>query len=384
MNRRIAIVTVARSDYGLYKPILEEINRNPDLDLQIIAAAAHLSPRFGLTVNQIVADGFDISAAVEMTQNADDPHSINQSIAQGIPGFSQAYQSLKPDILLLLGDRFEMHAAALASVPHLIPIAHIHGGEETSGAIDNVLRHSITKLSHLHFASTQLHADRIIQMGEDPQNVFVSGAPGIDAILNAPIPPFSDLQAKVPGLTEPYILVTFHPVTTEPTEAAHQTQALLQALKSQPLPVLLTMPNADTGGLAVRQAIANIQPDFPQLHAIETLGPLYLTAMKHARAMVGNSSSGIIEAASFNLPVVNIGSRQAGRAQSANVINCDSTQSDIEAAISQAIQSPRVPIQNIYGNGQAAAKIVETLQSVEISPKFIKKSFRMQAIIRGT
>jgi UDP-hydrolysing UDP-N-acetyl-D-glucosamine 2-epimerase len=385
MKRKIAAVTVARSDYGLYIPIFDEIIKHPDLDLQVIAAAAHLSPRFGSTIDQIRADGYPIAATIEMTQELDDPHSINLATATGIPQFSNAYQNIKPDILILLGDRYEMHAAGLASVPHLIPIAHIHGGEETTGAIDNVFRHSLTKLSHLHFASNQDHANRIIQMGEEPSRVFVSGAPGLDRILNTNPPTFEELQSHLPKkLTPPYIIATFHPVTTEPLEAKIQSQNFLHALQSQTLPVLLTMPNADTGGLAVRQAIKEIEKHFPHLIAVENLGArLYLTAMKNARFMAGNSSSGIIEAASFGLPVVNVGNRQAGRAQSGNVIDCGTTQLEVADALKKAFNMNKFTQPNIYGDGQAAQRIVKALASIELSPDYIKKSFHSQAIIEA-
>lgn len=381
---KIAAVTVARSDYGLYLPIFDEILKHPELELQLIVAAAHLSPRFGSTVNQIEQDGYPIAARVEMTQDSDDPDSINRATAQGIIGFSQAYQSLKPDILLLLGDRYEMHAAGLASIPYLIPIAHIHGGEETTGAIDNVFRHSLTKMSHIHFASNQEHANRIIQMGENPNNVHISGAPGLDRILHIPAPPFADLQSKIPELKRPYIVATFHPVTTEPAEAKHQAINFLNALKSVPYQTLLTMPNADTGGLAVRDAIKEIQPHFPKLIAVENLGPnLYLTAMKHAEFMAGNSSSGIIEAVSFDLPVLNVGNRQQGRAQSGNVINCGTEQYEIEEGLKLAMTKHAKNIAraqiNIYGAGDASHKIVQTLRVLDTSSDMIKKSFHSRA-----
>jgi UDP-hydrolysing UDP-N-acetyl-D-glucosamine 2-epimerase len=385
MKRKIAVVTVARSDYGLLQPILDEILKSDELELQLIVAAAHLSPRFGKTADLIKSDGYPISAIVEMTQDQDAPHSVNIATAKGIQGFSQAYEQLKPDLLVLLGDRYEMHAAGVAAVPHLIPIAHIHGGEETTGAIDNVYRHSLTKMSHIHFASTDLHAQRIIQMGENPVYVQVSGAPGLDRILNSTIPEFDDLQKQIPNLKKPYIIATFHPVTTETSDASHQARNFLSALKNQPQQTLLTMPNADTGGLAVRQIIKEIEPDFPHLIAVENLGHLYLTAMINADLMAGNSSSGIIEAASFNLPVVNVGNRQQGRAQSGNVINCNTSQNEIEEAIKLASSKHAKDIAratiNIYGDGKAAKRIVDSIKVLVISPDMIKKSFGNHAII---
>jgi UDP-hydrolysing UDP-N-acetyl-D-glucosamine 2-epimerase len=384
MKRKIAAVTVARSDYSLYLPIFDAILAEPSLELQVIAAAAHLSDQFGRTIDQIRADGYPIAAEVEITQPTDDPTAVNKTTALGIERFGDAYDHLKPDLLLLLGDRYEMHAAGVAAIPHLIPIAHIHGGEESAGAIDNVFRHSLTKISHLHFASTELHAQRIIQMGEHPDRVFTVGAPGLDRILSTTPPSLAELCNRIQKpLTQPYILATFHPVTTEPDAAFDQAMNFLRALQAQSIPTLLTMPNADTGGLQVRRAIQKIQPEFPHLYAVENLGPnYYLSAMKYAALMAGNSSSGIIEAASFNLSVVNVGNRQQGRAQSGNVINCEPQQTMIEAALGTALSQPKSTFQNIYGDGQAAQRIVNVLTNVDISTDFVKKSFFDQAIIR--
>ncbi|MBL8069001.1 MAG: UDP-N-acetylglucosamine 2-epimerase (hydrolyzing) [Armatimonadetes bacterium] len=387
--RKIAVVTVARSDYGLYTPIFDEILSRSGLELQIIAAASHLSTRFGKTVDQIQADGYPLAATVEMTQEDDGPEAVNRATALGINGFSAAYSQLRPDILLLLGDRYEMHAAGLAAVPHLLPVAHIHGGEESEGAIDNVLRHSLTKLSHIHFASTELHAQRIRQMGEAAERVFVTGAPGIDRIKKSPVPPFSELLAALPSpLSRPYILATFHPVTTEPGEAYFQATAFLRAVSKSGMPTLLTMPNADTGGLEVRRAIADFRAKPGELVAVENLGArLYLTAMANACLVAGNSSSGIIEAASFGLPVVNVGDRQAGRARSGNVLDCGAGEASILEAITEALSEgflahcKKVP--NIYGDGNAARRIVEVLEGLVLTPGFIRKTFQDQAILRG-
>lgn len=389
MKRKVAAVTVARSDYGLYIPIFDEIMSRPGLELQVIAAAAHLSDRFGKTLGQIVADGYPVAATVDMTQDDDGPEAVNRATAMGLAGFDRAYRELHPDILLLLGDRYEMHAAGLASVPHLIPIAHIHGGEESAGAIDNVLRHSLTKLSHIHFASTDLHGQRICQMGEDPARVFVTGAPGIDRILKQPTPPFEELVSALPKpLAKPFALATFHPVTTEPGEAYLQAKAFLEALESLDCQTLLTMPNADTGGLEVRRAVAETLAESEKLVAVENLGPrLYLAAMANACLMAGNSSSGIIESASFGLPTVNVGDRQAGRAQSGNVIDCAPTADAIFAALQTALNPDFVQNckerPNIYGEGRAAPQIADVLEGLELSPRFIRKSFHIQAILRG-
>ncbi len=381
MKRTIGCVTVARSDYGIYTPVWDAIQSHPDLELKIFAAAAHLSPDFGMTVNQIRSDGYPVTEEVEMLLAGDSPRSVAMSSGLGTINFAQAFERHHLDVLVLLGDRFEMHAAAVAAVPFLIPIAHIHGGEETTGAIDNVYRHSITKLSHLHFASTQDHAQRIIQMGEEPRRVTVSGAPALDRILHRDPPPFPELRMKVdPALVPGYLLATFHPVTTEYEHARHQADDFLHALQEHGHPVLITMPNADTGGRAVREAISAVSKSWPELYAVENLGPdLYLTAMKNAFAMVGNSSSGIIEAASFGLPVVNVGNRQEGRARSGNTVDCPTVKSEILDALalatSESFLAKSQSAGNIYGDGQAAERIVTVLSKIEWSTDLIKKAF---------
>lgn len=380
MSRRILSVTVARSDYGIYQPVWDAILAHPDLELDLVVAAAHLDDRYGHTIDQIQRDGYPIAAEVPMLEPGDTPLDMARASGRGTMGFAEAYANTPHDALLLLGDRFEMHAAAVAAVPFLTPIAHLHGGEETTGAVDNSYRHSITKLSHLHFVSNQQHADRVIQMGENPAHVFVSGAPAIDRMLGSHHPGRTEIEQHLGhALPDRFLIATFHPVTTEYQQAGEQADAFLSALFEFGMPTLLTLPNADMGGLAVREAVSR--------HAInkllmvhENLGArLYPAVMALAEAMVGNSSSGIIEAASLHLPVVNIGTRQEGRMRSGNVIDVATTQEAIVAGLRQAT-SPDFRryvqgVQNVYGSGDAGKLIAQTLAEVDLGPRLIRKAF---------
>ncbi len=378
--RRIGAVTVARSDYGLYTPVFDEIMARPGLELGVVAAAAHLSPRFGMTVDQIVADGYPVVERVEMTPDDDSPASVAAASGVGTARFAETFARQGFDVLLLLGDRYEMHAAGVAAVPLLLPVAHIHGGEETTGAIDNLYRHSLTKLSHLHFASTETHARRIRQMGEESWRVHVSGAPAIDRILLTARESREDLEKALGHqFPEGSVVATFHPVTTEPGEAERQAQAFLAALKAFGRTTVLTMPNADTGGLAVRRVIDACHGE-PWLFVHENLGPrLYVSVMAHAGVMAGNSSSGIIEAASFGLPVVNVGDRQQGREQSGNVIDVACDTEAIVAAMQRAVGPDNVSMcrnmKNVYGEGKAAKTIVDVIEDVGLGSTLIKKPF---------
>jgi len=255
--RSIGVVTVARSDYGLYLPILRCIQADPILQLKLFVSGMHLSPEFGLTVKMIEADGFDIAERVEMLLSSDSPEGIAKSIGVGVIGFAQAYSRQRPDILLVLGDRFEMYAAVLAALPFKIPVAHIHGGEVTHGAIDDALRHSITKLSHVHFVSTEEYARRVMQLGEEPWRVIVSGAPSLDNLKTVNLFTTQELEAQYDiRLQPPPLLVTFHPVTLEYERTELQISELLAALADSALPVVFTQPNADTSGRVIHRMIA--------------------------------------------------------------------------------------------------------------------------------
>ncbi len=380
MKRRVGCVSVARSDYGIYTPVFDAIAAHPDLELGVVAAAAHLSPDFGFTVQLIEQAGYPVVERVEMLLAGDSPGSIARSSGIGTTGFATAFDRQAFDIIVLLGDRFEMMAAAVAAVPFLTPLAHIHGGEETTGAIDNQYRHAITKLSHQHFVSTDLHAQRVIQMGENPARVRVVGAPTIDRLLSRKFRSRQEVsEALGRQLPESFLVGTFHPVTTDFASAYDQTQVFLQACRDVGVPLLLTMPNADTGGREVRRAISDVQPG-DWLWTYENLGAeLYADVMHHAAAMVGNSSSGIIEAASLHLPVVNIGSRQQGRVRSRNVLDVACEPKAITTALRQAL-SPTFretcrTIKNVYGDGHAGRAIAKCLAEISLDSSAILKPF---------
>jgi len=379
--RTIAVVTVARSDYGIYLPLLRAIEADPELRLQLLVSGMHLSPEFGLQVKMIEADGFEIAERVEMLLSSDTPEGIAKSIGLGVIGFAQVFARTRPDILVVLGDRFEMYAAALAALPFKIPVAHIHGGEVTNGAIDDALRHSMTKLSHLHFVSTEAYARRVSQLGEEPWRITVSGAPSLDNFRSIQFMTPAELTAQYGIRLDPSpLLVTYHPVTLEYKQTEWQINELLAALEACGLPVVFTMPNADTGNNIIRQKIAEYKRARSDVWSLDNLGTQgYFSLMKVAAAMVGNSSSGIIEAPSFKLSVVNIGTRQAGRIRAQNVIDVGYTSAEIVAGIRRAMSSEFQKlldaVVNPYGDGNAAERIVARLREVELNDHFIYKVF---------
>jgi len=379
--RRIAVVTVARSDYGIYKSILHAIRMDKELELRLLVGGMHLSPEFGNTVTDIESDGFEIVAKIEMLLSSDSAEGVAKSIGLGVLGFAQAYADVRPDLLLLLGDRFEMLSAAVAALPYGMPIAHIHGGESTEGAMDEAIRHSITKMSHLHFASTEAYAKRIIQMGEEPWRVTVSGAPALDSLAKITVLKKEALEERFGfSLKDKTLLVTYHPVTSEPQDTTHHIEELLAALKESGFALIFTSPNADHQGRSILQKIQDFVLHHPRVWFVANLGQQgYFSLMGQVAAMVGNSSSGMIEAASFGLPVVNIGSRQRGRVHGQNVLNVGYERKEISEGILRATQPPfkfgLANMKNPYGQGQAAEKIVSKLKNVPLNRELIVKRF---------
>lgn len=380
-QRTIGVVTVGRSDYGILTPVLKAIQAEPSLRLHLIVAGSHLSPEFGSTVGEIERDGFPIADRVDMLRHTDTPEGMAESLGRGVAGFAKAYSRSRPDLLLVCGDRVEMYAAALAALPLTIPIAHLHGGELTEGAIDDALRHSMTKLSHLHFVATEAYARRVLQLGEEPWRVSVCGAPSLDHLQQTILLSREALQQRY-GLrfTEAPLLVTYHPVTLEHESAPRQIAELLQALAAWEGFIVFTAPNADTHGRQIRRAIETFLSTHPQHQMVEHLGQQgYFSVMALAAAMVGNSSSGIIEAPSFALPVVNIGMRQQGRLRAANVIDVGYEPSHILRGIRQAVSTEfRATLSgcvNPYGDGHAAPRIVKTLRDIPLGERLIKKRF---------
>ena len=379
--RNIGVVTTSRADYGIYLPVLRRIQEDPDLNLNLLVSGMHLLPEFGSTVNSIEADGFDISDRVEISISSDSPEGIAGAMGHGLLGFAKSFARSKPDILLVLGDRYEMYSAVAASLPFNIPVAHIHGGESSEGAIDESIRHAITKMSHLHFVSTEVYGQRVIQMGEEPWRVVVSGAPSLDNVKTLTLLSKSELEQGFDlDLSKPTLMVTYHPVTLQYENTEDQAQQLLAALGEVDFNIVLTYPNADTSGRVIIKMIYRFAEQRENARVVDNLGTqAYFSLMSHAAAMVGNSSSGIIEAASFKLPVVNIGDRQLGRIRSENVADVSYEKDAILAGIARATSTGfRQEIENLpncYGDGNAAERIVEKLNAVTLGRKLLMKRF---------
>lgn len=336
--RKICVITGTRAEYGILSNLMKLIQQDEDLLLQIIATNMHLSPEFGLTYREIENDGFKIDKKVEMLLSSDTPNGTVKSMGLATIGFADALEDLKPDLIVILGDRYEMLAAAQAALIYKIPVAHLYGGEITEGAYDDSIRHAITKLSHLHFTSTEEYRHRVIQLGEDPERVFYVGALGIDNILNEPIMSLAKLEESLKfSLSPHYLLITFHPVTMETNTTQIQCEALLKVLESviDKYKLLFTLPNSDTDG----RVIISLINDFVNLHpdkslAITSLGKeRYYAALKHASAVIGNSSSGLVEAPSFHIPTLNIGNRQKGRTRGDSVVDCEATYDNISKSL---------------------------------------------------
>lgn len=382
--RRICVVTVARSDYGILRPLLRRIDEARDLELALVAGGMHLAPEFGNTIEEIRADGFEIARTADFLLPSDRPGDIARSLGRGTIRFVEAYEELRPDVLVVLGDRFETQAAALAAVPFLIPIAHIAGGALSGGAIDDAFRHAITKLSSLHFVETGTYAKRVVQMGEEPWRVHMTGALGLDNLNAVERLSLDELNRRF-GLElaagDPPLLVTFHPVTREYTETRRYMENLLAALAACGLPIVFTYPNADTNGRIIIEMVESFLRDRPRARCVPHFGTLgYFSLMAQAAAMVGNSSSGIVEAASFKLPVVNIGTRQKGRLAPENVVTTgtgrDEILDGIRRATAPAFREGLKDLANPYGDGRAADRMVEVLRTVELrTPRLIQKAF---------
>ncbi len=382
MTRRIAVVTTTRADFGIYRPLLNRLAGDAGITLQLVAGGMHLRPEFGMTIEEILEAGFTVAARVDLLSGDDSPIGIAEAMARATRGFADAYTALAPDIAVILGDRFEMHAAAVAAQPLRLPLAHLHGGELTLGALDDSFRHSMTKLAHLHFVATEAFRRRVLQMGEEPWRVVVCGALGLDNLTDTPALAAAELEARIGlPLTPAPLLVTFHPETRDAAPAAEQAEALLKALAASDLPVVFTAPNADAGGREIRRLIEKYVADHAAARLVDNLGtPGYFALMGKAAAMVGNSSSGIIEAASFGLPVVNIGDRQQGRPRAANVIDVPRRADTILAAIrkanSQAFRASLAGLRNPYAADRPAGEVIHrTLASVPLGDVLLKKGF---------
>ena len=380
-QRTIGVVTCGRSDLGYCLPLMRAIAEHPALALEVIATGMHLAPEFGLTVRHIEEAGFSVRHRVESLLASDTPEGIGKSMAVGLMGFAQLFAQWRPDLLVVHGDRFDALPAALAALPHRIPLAHISGGDVTEGAMDDAIRHAMTKLSHLHFVELEPLGRRVQQMGEEPWRVTVCGSLSLDAMRQMPLMEPQEL-AQTLGVRaeEPFLLVTFHPATLEAEHTGAQIAELLAALEPAGLPCVFTYPNADPSGRQIIAAVRAFCERHPSSRLLVNAGQRgYFSLMARARAMVGNSSSGIVEAASFHLPVVNVGDRQRGRLRPANVIDVPPARAAIRAAISEAVgeafRARWRDLRNPYGDGHAARRIVERLAEVDLTGRVLIKRF---------
>jgi GDP/UDP-N,N'-diacetylbacillosamine 2-epimerase (hydrolysing) len=381
MSRKICVVTGTRAEYGLLRWLMEDIRSIPELQLQIVATGMHLAPEFGLTAREIEQDGFRIDRKVEMLLSSDTPQGVSKSMGLGIIGMADALHELRPDLLVVLGDRFEILAAVSAALVARIPVAHLHGGEATEGAVDEAMRHAITKLSHLHFVAAEPYRRRVVQLGEHPDRVFLVGGLGIDGIRRTRLLDREELEAALDlRLGKRNLLVTFHPVTLASESSSAQMEEVLAALDDlQDTRLIFTMPNADSEGRELMNMVERFVATHPNARAYTSLGQTrYLSCLRHVDGVVGNSSSGLCEAPSLGVGTVNIGERQHGRLKAASVIDCEPKRDAITTALSRlyssAFRQTLANVQNPYGDGGAAGRIVQVLRSVPLEG-IARKSF---------
>ena len=381
-KRKICVVTGTRAEYGLLYRLMKLIDKDPKLELQIIATGMHLSSEFGLTYKEIEKDGFIINRKIEMLLSADSPSAISKSTGLGLLGLGDAYNELEPDIIVVLGDRFEILAASIAALYAKIPIAHIHGGETTIGVFDEAIRHSITKMSWWHFVAANEYLKRVIQLGEDPKRVFNVGALGIDAIKKTKLLSKNELMKRT-GIKfgRKNLLITFHPETLEKQISQEHFKSLLEVLANlKHCYLIFTMPNADPGGRVIKRMINNfISTHEERCISFTSMGHLnYLSTMQFVDGVVGNSSSGLIETPAFNIGTINIGDRQKGRLKAKSVIDCKPTMASIKQAVqtlySKDFQNILSTVANPYGEGNVTKKIITVLRKT-ILPGELKKEF---------
>ena len=382
--KKICVVTGTRAEYGLLRWVIDGLDKSPSINLQLIATGMHLSYEYGMTIREIKKDGYKISNEIEMLLSSDTPVGISKSIGLGIIGFADAYSSLKPDMVVLLGDRFEILSAAIAAMTARIPIAHIHGGEATEGLIDESIRHSITKMSHLHFVATEEYRKRVIQLGENPKNVFNVGGLGIDNINKLSLLSKREIE-NVLNLyfNKRNLLITYHPVTLEENSSFYQIDQLLHALDQQKeTNIIFTMPNADMESRILSKKIKQFCDKKSNAYLFTSLGQLnYLSCLQFVDAVIGNSSSGLLEVPSFKKGTINIGDRQKGRICAKSVINCQAESKAIINAInhiySEEFRAILSSVNNPYGEGGASAKIVNKLENVGVRGLLKKKFFNL-------
>ncbi len=379
--KKICVVTGTRAEYGLLRWVMDGISKSKTLDLQIVVTGMHLSPEFDLTYKAIENDGFKINKKIELLMSSDSPIGISKSIGLGLMSFPEAFKDLKPELILVLGDRFEILSAVISAMICRIPIGHISGGEATEGLIDESIRHSITKMSHLHFVAAEEYRSKVVQLGESPKRVFLVGGLGIDNILKLKLLNRNELEKSLNfRLGKNNLLVTFHPVTLENQTSEAQIKELLRALnKLKDTKIIFTMPNADTNGRIIFDLIKEYVKKNDNSKAFTSLGQLrYLSCVKHCDGVVGNSSSGISEIPSFKKGTINIGDRQKGRLKAKSIIDCSPNYKSISNALkklySNSFKEKLKVVESPFGNGGASKLIVQTLKRQNLN-NILKKSF---------
>jgi GDP/UDP-N,N'-diacetylbacillosamine 2-epimerase (hydrolysing) len=381
--KKIVVATATRAEYGLLAPIIKKFQNDPDIDVRVVATGAHLSPEFGMTVKEIEYDGVIIDKKIEMLMSSDTSVGISKSMGLALISFAEYFDESKPDALMVLGDRYEMLAIACAAMNARIPIIHLSGGEATEGAIDEYIRNAITKMSFLHFTSTETYRNRVIQMGEAPDRVFCVGSMGVENAKNIQFLNKEELERAIGFLLgSQYAVLTFHPVTLENNTAKYEVEELMQAISKYPeITFLCTKANADTDGRIINACIEEYSQKNSNIILIASLGvQKYLSALKYAQFVIGNSSSGIVEAPSFKIPTINIGDRQLGRIQADSVINCNAIEKEIISAIeyslSREFKIKLKDVKNPYGDGDTSSKIVSITKDFLMNSRInMKKKF---------
>lgn len=388
--KKIVFVTATRAEYGLLKPLIIKMLSDSYFDTRVVATGMHLSPEFGMTVREIENDGVHIDKRIEILMSSDTSVGLSKSMGLAMISVSEYFDESKPDALIVLGDRFETLAICAAATNARIPIFHLHGGEATEGLIDEAIRHSITKMSYLHFTSTEAYRKRVIQMGEAPNRVFNVGAIGVENALNTQLYTKEELEDSIGfSLGEKYVVGTFHPVTLENATAEAQIHELLRAINDhKDYCYLFTKANADTDGRIINEVLESYTKVTPNFYLVDSLGMRrYLSALKYASFVIGNSSSGLIEVPSFHIPTINIGDRQRGRIAGGTVINCEPTHESIDGAIKKAISPEFIKTlkneKNPYGDGNVSDKIISVIRhfflndAIDIKKKFYDLDFEV-------
>lgn len=383
MKPTIVVLTATRAEYGLLSPIIHKLIDCNEFEVKVVVTGAHLSPEFGLTVNEIVEDGVNIDKKIEILLSSDTPVSISKSMGLAMISFAEYFEDAQPNALLVLGDRYETLAVCCAAMNARIPIVHLYGGETTEGAVDEAIRHSITKMSYLHLTSTEDYRKRVIQLGEDPSRVYTVGSIGIENALTRQLMTKEELADNLQfDLSKPYAVVTFHPTTLEGGQAGNQFEEVLKAFDCHSeMQFIFTKANADANGRIVNKMIDEYVSNHSNTMAVDSLGVLrYLSAIKYADMVIGNSSSGIVEVPSFRVPTINIGDRQKGRIQAESVINCEAACEQILAAIelakTEAFVKEKCDGVNPYGDGKTSEKVVECIiKNIKDTQVNLKKKF---------